>query len=288
MDAGEWVFTALGSRMIERLTAIWKFRHFLFALVRLDLRLRYRRSILGVGWSLLNPIAMTVVFAVVFSQLLGGGRLDIYIPHLLIGMAVWGFLKEAATQGCRALINNESYIRQSPLPFEIYTLRTILGLGIHSFIALAVAVAVTILLRETALFAPPEGTVRAPGPHTVLWTLVPGIVLALFASWAVATIFAFINVYFQDTQHLLDVIAQILFFLTPIFYPRSVLDQKGLAWVVDLNPANLYLELIRAPMLSGEPPGMSIYGSAVILTTVLVGMAAGTTVWLQKKVIFHL
>ena len=74
--------------MIERLTAIWKFRHFLFALVRLDLRLRYRRSILGVGWSLLNPIAMTVVFAVVFSQLLGGGRLDIYIPHLLIGMAV--------------------------------------------------------------------------------------------------------------------------------------------------------------------------------------------------------
>ena len=83
----------------------------------------------------------------------------------------------------------------------------------------------------------------------------------MLASWAVATIFAFVNVYFQDTQHLLDVIAQIMFFLTPIFYPRSVLDQKGLAWVVDLNPANLYLELIRGPMLTGAPPSLSLYFS---------------------------
>ena len=76
--------------MIHHLTSIWKFRHFLLALVRLDLRLRYRRSILGVGWSLLNPIAMTIVFAVVFSSLLGGDNLPRYVPHLLIGMAVWG------------------------------------------------------------------------------------------------------------------------------------------------------------------------------------------------------
>src|SRR5437588_4593802 len=105
--------------MISHLTAIWKFRHFLLALVRLDLRLRYRRSILGIGWSLLNPIAMTIVFTVVFSNLLGNGARD-YAPYLLAGMAVWGFLKESACVGCRALLANEAYIRQSPLPYGLY------------------------------------------------------------------------------------------------------------------------------------------------------------------------
>src|SRR5579885_3244026 len=108
--------------MFRHLSAVWTARHFLLALVRLDLRLRYRRSVLGIGWSLLNPLAMTAVFTVVFSQLLGGNDLPRYVPHLLIGMAVWGFLREAAVSGCRSLINNESYIRQSPLPYGIYTL----------------------------------------------------------------------------------------------------------------------------------------------------------------------
>src|SRR5262245_922506 len=102
-----------GSWMIHHLTAIWKFRHFLLALVRLDLRLRYRRSVLGIGWSLLHPLAMTAVFVVVFTQILGGGSIEDYAPKLLLGMAVWGFFRDCTCIGCRALIQNEPYIRQS-------------------------------------------------------------------------------------------------------------------------------------------------------------------------------
>src|SRR5438128_481782 len=159
--------------MIRHLTAIWKYRHFLLALVRLDLRLRYRRSVLGIGWSLLHPLAMTAVFAVVFSQLLGGNDLARYIPHLLIGMAVWNFLREAAVSGCRSLIANESYIRQSPLPYGIYTLRVVLGLAIHSSIALVVAIAATLVIQQTSLFPPPPGTPVNPGAHMVLLAIVP-------------------------------------------------------------------------------------------------------------------
>src|SRR5262245_7104491 len=93
--------TPPGSRMIQHLTAMWKFRHFLFALVKLDLRLRYRRSVLGVGWSLLNPIAMTIVFTVVFSNLLGGGDPIAYAASVLTGMAVWSFLRDSTLNGCR-------------------------------------------------------------------------------------------------------------------------------------------------------------------------------------------
>ena len=261
--------------MIGHLTAVWRFRHFLMALVRLDLRLRYRRSVIGVGWSLLNPIAMTAVFTVVFSNLLGSGAWD-YAPSLLTGMAVWGFLKEAATAGSRALIANESYIRQSPLPYTLYPLRTVFGQAIHTAIALVVVVGLLMILQQSAR------------PLLMLPAVAPGLALAFLAAWAVATIAAFVNVYFQDTQHLLEVAAQIGFFLTPIIYPRAVLDKQGLYWVVDLNPVNLFLDLIRAPLLTGEPPTAALLGTAAAVTVGLGLLAAGTTDWLQKRVVFHL
>jgi len=261
--------------MIGHLTAVWRFRHFLLALVRLDLRLRYRRSVLGVGWSLLNPIAMTAVFTIVFSNMLGSGAKD-YAPMLLTGMAVWGFLKEAATVGSRSLIANEAYIRQSPLPYTLYPLRTVFGQAIHAGISLLVVVALLVMVQQSSR------------PLMVLPAVLPGLVLAFLTAWAVATIAAFANVYFQDTQHMLEVAAQIGFFLTPIIYTRDVLDRQGLSWVVDLNPVNLFLDLIRAPLLTGNPPELGTYLAAAAVTGVLGLLAAGTTAWLQKRVVFHL
>jgi ABC-type polysaccharide/polyol phosphate export permease len=272
--------------MIHQLTAVWKFRHFLLALVRLDLRQRYRRSVLGVGWSLLHPLAMTAVFAVVFSQLLGGGDIRRYVPHLLIGMALWGFLKDSAVHGCRALIASEAYIRQSPLPYTVYTLRTVLGLAIHGGIALAMAIGLTILIQETALF--PGAAAGSPGAYKVLWAIIPGIVMTLLTAWAVATVFAFVNVYFHDTQHILEVGAQILFFMTPIIYFADNLHAKNMAWMLNINPVNLFLELIRTPLLTGQPPANDVLVAGAILTAATIGLAVGTTLWLQKRVIFHL
>ena len=273
--------------MIRHLTDIWAFRHFLLALVRLDLRLRYRRSVLGIGWSLLNPIAMTVVFTVVFSTLLGDSART-YAPHLLLGMAVWGFLKESAVQGSRSLIANECYIRQSPLPYAVYPLRTVLGQAIHFVIALAVGVVLVAGLNAAEglpwLGNPDFGT----GPLEVAAAVVPGLLLMLVAAWAVATVFAFTNVYFQDTQHLLEVGSQVLFYLTPIIYHRSKLQGQQIAWVLDLNPANMFLELVRTPLTEGSLPTEAQWLSAVGVTAGLVGLAVGTTAWLQKKVIFHL
>jgi lipopolysaccharide transport system permease protein len=261
--------------MIQHLTAIWKFRHFLFALVKLDLRLRYRRSILGVGWSLLNPIAMTIVFAVVFSSLLGGGDIPRYVPHLLVGMAVWNFLRECTVSGCKALIGNECYIRQSPLPYGIYPLRTVLGQAIHSSIALGVAIGVTIAYRPDT------------NPMAFLYIL-PGLGLMLLTAWAAATIFAFINVYFQDTSHLIEVGAQIVFFMSPIIYYPQNLTGKGLHWLLTINPVHLFLELIRAPLTTGVAPSAELLLIGTGFTALMLSLAVGTTAWLQKRVIFHL
>jgi lipopolysaccharide transport system permease protein len=268
--------------MFRHLSTVWTARHFLLALVRLDLRLRYRRSVLGVGWSLLHPIAMTAVFTVVFSQLFGDGNPIGYAAFALSGLAVWSFLRDAATTGSRAFATNEVYIRQSPLPYTIYTLRTVLGLVFHTFLAILVVVGVVAVWKGD------------PGALVGLVVAVPGLLLALIAAWAVATIGAFINAFFHDTAHLLEVVTQIGFFLTPVMYRRNVLDDRGLGWLVDINPANLFLAVIRDPILAGVPSaeGLAQLGQSLLVTlaftAALVGLAAGVVSWLHKKVIFHL
>src|SRR5437764_6566568 len=112
--------------MLIYLSAIWNCRYFLLSLVRMDLRTRYRRSLLGLGWSLLQPLAMTFILCVVFRHF---SQLPIrdFAPHVLAGLTGWNFILYCALQGCQCFFQGEAYIRQYPLPLAIYPLRTAIG-----------------------------------------------------------------------------------------------------------------------------------------------------------------
>ncbi len=262
--------------MLQHLKAVWTFRYFWMALVKMDLRSRYRRSVLGIGWSMLHPLAMSAVFCVVFSSLMGVKDWRDYAAFLVCGMTVWGFILNSTVMGCHALIHNEAYIRQCPLPYGIYPLRTVMGTGVHFVISMAVVVALVCVLKESV------------APLEVLWAVLPVMALLFAFCWAVATLAAFATVYFHDTTHLVEVGSQLFFFLTPIIYTRETLKDKGLEFVADLNPVNLFLELIRTPLLTGAPADGRLYLQGIVLTAATVGLAFGTIGWLQKKVIFHL
>src|SRR5437016_4084008 len=123
--------------MKSYLAEIWHCRYFWLTLVKMDLRTRYRRSLLGMGWSLLQPIAMTAILCTVFRTLL---HVEIreYAPFLLAGMATWTYILTSTTNGCQCFFQGESYIRQYPAPFAIYPLRTALGTTVHFLLALSV------------------------------------------------------------------------------------------------------------------------------------------------------
>lgn len=262
--------------MLHHLQAVWSFRHFWMSLVRMDLRQRYRRSVLGIGWSLLHPLAMTAVFCVVFSSILGSSNWRTYAPFLLAGMSVWDFIRNSLTTGCVTFIHNESYIRQCPLPCGIYPLRTVMGAAIHFMISLNVVIVLLTVLNGNL------ATIQ------VLWSVLPAVLMVMIFAWSIATLAAFATVHFHDTQHLVEVGAQLWFFTTPIIYTRDLLDNKGLSWVADLNPVNLFLELIRGPLITGQPPEASLYLQGFTLTAITFGLAIGTIAWLQNKLIFRL
>jgi len=264
--------------MLSHIQSIWTFRHFWMALVKMDLRTKYRRSVLGVGWSVLNPILMSAVLMLGFGRVLGGGdTIREYGAFLLSGLCVWEFMRNSMSIGCNALTQNEAYIRQSPLPYGIYPLRTVAGTGIHFLISLTVTVVIVCVLKDSA------------SPLLHAWVVLPTVALLFVFCWSLAAIFAFANAYFHDTQHLTDVVMSLLFFLTPVMIkPEN--QPEAIRAANAYNPFNVFMQLVRQPLISADDPFPSgeLWVQAAGLTAILFALACSTVGALQKKVIFQL
>jgi lipopolysaccharide transport system permease protein len=260
--------------MLAYLANVWRLRYFWSSLVRIDLRNRYRRSVLGMGWSLLNPILMTAVLCAVFCPMFHADYRQ-FAPFLLAGLAFWNFLVTTAIQGCHCFFQGESFIRQQAAPLAIYPLRTVLGTAIHGLIALVVVLVFT-------------WWIQGIGSLPTLASLVPTLVLMLLLGWSLALCCGVTNVIFQDTQHLVEVGFQILFYLTPIIYPAKVLAERRMQWLATYNPLAAFLELVRAPILEQQLPSVSAYATAIGLVAVLFAVAALALKRLERRLIFYL
>jgi ABC-type polysaccharide/polyol phosphate export permease len=256
------------------LAAVWRCRYFWMSLVKMDLRTRYRGSMLGMGWSLLHPIAMTCILCIVFATLLGI-EVVTYAPFLLAGLACWNYIVSVTLQGCQSFFQGESYIRQYPAPLAIYPLRTALGGTIHFLLALLVAVGLSWY---------------CVGASSVVGylSLIPSVALLFVFVWSLALLGAFANVYFQDTQHIAEIGFQLLYYLTPIMYDRQMLEDHHLGWLMKINPFVPMLQLIRDPLLHGYRASLTTFAEAgiiVLVTSTAAGLVLAT---LQKRLIFQL
>lgn len=260
--------------MTAYIHSIWSARFFLLSLVKYDLNTRYRRSVLGIGWSLLQPIGMTIVLCTVFHRLFG---LDIreFGPFLLAGLAFWGFFTNAVMSGCQCYFQAEAYMRQYPAPPAIYPLRATLSSMFHLFMALGIVLVSTWVLKGFQNLS-------------VLASLIPTLMLLLVFGWSVATLAALANTHFSDSQHLIDLGLQALFYMTPIIYPPDILQSRGLGWLISLNPISSVLELIRQPVLYGELPSLNAVVTSIILVGVLFCTASLALYKLQKQLVFRI
>jgi ABC-type polysaccharide/polyol phosphate export permease len=262
--------------MIDYFRRIWACRYFWLSLVQIDLNARYRRSVLGVGWSLLRPLAFTVLLCVVFQRLIRRGDVWEYAPFVLSGLMVWDFLVAAAKQGCQCFFQGEAYIRQHPSPVAIFPLRTALAESFHFLVALTVLAALACWLH-------------GPGRLLALWALIPGFVLLFLLAWSLALLTGFLNVHFQDTQHLCDVGFQALFYASPILYQPSDLGGGRLSWVLaHCNPLSPFFRLVRDPVLLGQPPSPETFALAALTVAILGGLACLACAHLQRRLVFQL
>jgi lipopolysaccharide transport system permease protein len=260
--------------MLEYAASIWKCRNFWLSLVVNDLHLRYRRSVLGIGWSLLHPLATSLVLGAVFHEIFHRPIRE-YLPYLLCGLGIWSYLTGVATQGCQTYIQAEPYIRQHPLPLAVYPLRTTLGVMIHFLISMILVTGLSVGLR---------GWSKTPDVLSLLLAL--PIMLAF--GWSVSILTGFINVAFRDTQHILDVVFQIMFYLTPIIYPSEVLALTRIGYLLKYNPLVPFLDLIREPLFNAVAPSAAVWISSILIT-LSVGLCALVTLeYQQRRVVLYL
>ncbi len=256
------------------LADVWRYRHFWLSLVRMDLQVRYRRSVLGIGWSLLQPIATALVLCIVFHQIFKMPIRD-YVLSLLAGLAWWAYVTGVIGRGCQCFVEAESYIRQHTVPMAIYPLRTAVGAMIHFLIALAM------VLPLAWCFTGFNNVVALP-------SLAVGLVILLVFGWSMAVLAGWINTIFRDIQHLTDICFQILFYLTPVMYPPNFLAQNNMTWLERWNPLVPLLRIVRDPLIDGQVPSLHVYVVALICTLLAGSVAALLLGRLQRKVILYL
>lgn len=260
----------LGSRTF--LGELYASRDVLSQLVAQQLILRYRRTALGYLWTLINPLLMMSVMAIVFATLFKAD-LKTFAIFLFSAMIPWNFFNSLVTQSGTSFINNEGLIKKIYLPKVIFPLSIALALLIDSalsfFALFAIILAIGGSLSWAVLFVP------------IAYVLLFFFALGLGLIMSVATVF------FRDLQHVILIAMQGLFFMTPIIYKHDALAGK-VAWLVGLNPVVPFIELFRVPLSSGMLPSSSAILQATLLS--LAAMALGLFIFLrqEKKIVFRL
>jgi lipopolysaccharide transport system permease protein len=253
---------------------IWHTRYFWMHLALSDLRSRWRRSFFGVLWSIIQPLGMTLLLALVFSKLF---RADIftYAPYILSGIIVWECIMACVTGGALSFVQADAYIKQCKHPLAIYTLRTVLT----SLIVLGLA--------SLALFG--WAAIVLPQHFGWSWLAAPTIfpVLALIL-WPLATLLAYIGARFRDVPHATGLVMQAIWFVSPVYFETKMFRQGGLDALVDYNPIYHLLQLVRAPLLDGKWPTLENYGFPLLAAAVFALMAWLVGRAVERKVIFYL
>ena len=231
-----------------------KFRPLLSALVSRDVKIKYRKSVLGVLWTLLNPLLMMVILSVVFSNLF---KFDIenFPLYLLSGQIIFNFYNDATSNAMSSIIGNAALIKKVYVPKYLFVISRV----ISSFINLLASYMALMLVMIAT---------RAELHWTVFLSVIP-LTLLVALSLGIGLILAAMTVRFRDIMHLYSVFVTALMYLTPVIYPMSILPE-WLYKVVMLNPLTNILIMFRNVMIYNTVFSMQSFSIAVIETVVFV------------------
>ncbi len=197
---------------MTRLRHVWRYRELLANLVRKELKVKYKNSILGFVWSLLNPALQIVVFSFVFGVLFKTG-MPMFAIFMICGLLPWTFYTNAVSGGTGSVVGNSQLVNKVWFPREILPLASVGAAMVHWFLQSIVLVIALLVVQNSPDFA-------------YLWLLVPAILVLVTFSSAMGIMLGAVNVYLRDTQHLLELVLLAWFWATPIVWGYPQLSTK--------------------------------------------------------------
>ena len=258
--------------VVKMLLTMKKYQFLIKQLVARDFKTKYKRSVLGVMWSFLNPLLSMLVQYIVFSTLF---KSDIpnFVVYLLSGIVCFSFFSESTTMGLVSIVHNGPLITKVYVPKYIYPVTRMLSSTVNLLLSL-IPLLITVVLTGTKI------------TPAILLLPIPLICLCLF-SLGISLFLSALMVFFRDIQFIWSVLIMMGMYLTPIFYPETIIPAQYMA-LYKMNPLYHFIRFIRSILIDGISPEPKAYLFCFIAA--LVPLAIGTFVFkkTQDKFVLNL
>jgi ABC-type polysaccharide/polyol phosphate export permease len=245
------------STIASEVRELLRYRDLLKLLVSKTIKSRYKRSTLGVAWTLLNPLVNMVVMSVVFATVFRGA-IPRYPVYLLVGLITWNFFSQTTAYAMGQLVWGGGLLKRVYVPPTIFAVACVGNGLVNLGVSLVPLVAIMLVMGQ---------------PFHPTWWFVPiaVLILSLFCLGA-ALLVSTLAVFFIDVVDMYQLLLQAWFYLTPILYPREILPARY-AWALDLNPMYHMVQLVRLPIFAGLVPDLrtTLIATAWAVGTLLLG-----------------
>lgn len=236
---------------LEELREVFRYQYLILQLTRRDVLTRYKRSVLGIAWTMLNPLGMMIVLTLAFSHIFRFNTEYSYPAYVLSGLIAWNFFSQTTTA---AMVN---LVWGGGLLHRIYLPRTSFALA-----AIATGVVnVTLSIVPLVLVMLVTGT---PIRWTFIFFPIPLLILAAFAL-GLGLMISTLAVFYPDVAEMYGIAIIGWMYLTPIIYPANVLPDSYRFWITHLNPMYFMVELFRAPIYYGRLPTLAEFLPALLI-----------------------
>ena len=224
------------------ISELYRYKNLINELVNRDIKKKYRRSILGLLWSMLNPLLMMLITAMVFSNLF---RFEIknFALYLLTGQIIFTFYAEATNFAMGSILENGHLIKKVYVPKYLFPLSRVASSAVNLLFTLPAMFAIILITGQTISLK-------------IIFCIIPLVLLFIFCL-GVGLFLSALAVYFRDMFHLYGVALTALNYATPIFYPENIIPVQY-QWLVHCNPIYYYLKMFREVVYSNQIPDINL------------------------------
>ena len=242
-----------------------RYRYLLIELVKKGIKLKYRRSYLGLIWTMLEPLLTMIVLTIVFGQLLGKGD-RLYPVYILCGRLIYSCFSSSTKIAMRSIRANQAMIKKVYVPKYLYPLSSCIYNYILFLLSLIVLAVVSVVLGVPLTWHVIEAVI----PLTILF------ILSIGAGMVLSTV----CVFFRDMEYLWDVVLMIIMYTCAIFYYPEKLLKSGWAWILKYNPLYCVIDIFRCSVFG---KAMNIHYFAYALIFSVVAMVIGLFCFKKKQ-----
>lgn len=214
-------------------------------MVRKNFKQQYRNSILGVLWTVLNPLLNMIVMTIVFSRLFRGDDVGIYPIYLFCGNLIFNMMRQITTQSLDCLVSNSDLIKKVKISYSIFPISNMFTALVNFGVAFIALIIVMLIVGQTFYWS-----------IFMTLTILPAV---LIFSLGIGFVLSSLFVFFRDIKHLYDVGITLWMYLTPIFYTASSLNSPTVATIININPMTTYVTMFRDVIQWGVVPSGTTY-----------------------------